>query len=282
MYSFAMPPLPVSASTPTSSSEHGPRGDQPTASWHVRAPWLAAIAFALVPVVFTAGASAAAQLSGVSEAGAALILAAGAAVSAILGLVVMRLSPPRVRDFGFRRPRRASAALWFIPAAATVLIILGTQGVRVDAPTVAAYGVLVAAVALNEETWFRGIVFAILRARSTRTAVVGSSVLFGVLHLANLAGGADVGSSILQVAFAALFGLVAAQLLVLTGSLWPAIAWHAAWNFVSFIGGDSTDNGSLIGLGAACVLMLGYAVFLGRRTSSRLDDAATTDAPALP
>ncbi|CAH0273384.1 hypothetical protein SRABI02_03738 [Plantibacter cousiniae] len=248
----------------------------------MRAPWVAAIAFALVPVVFTAGASAAAQLSGASEAGAALVLAAGAAVSAILGLVVMRLSPSRVRDYGYRRPRRARVALWFIPAAATVLIILGTQGIRVDAPTVAAYGVLVVAVALNEETWFRGIVFAILRARSTRTAAIGSSVLFGVLHLANLAGGADVGSSILQVAFAALFGLVAAQLLVLTGSLWPAIAWHAAWNFVSFIGGDSTDSRSLVGLGAACVVMLGYAVFLGRRRSSRPDGSATTDAPALP
>jgi membrane protease YdiL (CAAX protease family) len=282
MYSWGMPSLPDSASAPAPSPEQGPPGDHPAASWRLRVPWLAAIAFALIPVVFTAGASAAAQLSGASEAGAALGLAAGAAVSAILGLVVMRLSPPRVRDYGFRRPRRARAALWFVPAAATVLIILGTQGVRVDAPTVAAYGVLVVAVALNEETWFRGIVFAILRARSTRTALLGSSVLFGVLHLANLAGGADVGSSVLQVAFAALFGLVAAQLLVLTGSLWPAIVWHAAWNFVSFIGGDSTGSRSLVGLGAACVVMLGYAVLLGRRTSSRPDGAATTDAPALP
>lgn len=282
MYSLGMAPLPDSASAPVPSPEQAPPGHHPAASWRVRAPRLAAIAFALVPVVFTAGASAAAQLSGASEAGAALLLAAGAAVSAILGLVVMRLSPPRVRDYGYRRPRRARAALWFVPAAATVLIILGTQGVRVDAPTVAAYGVLVVTVALNEETWFRAIVFAILHARSTRTAVIGSSVLFGVLHLANLAGGADVGSSILQVAFAALFGLVAAQLLVLTGSLWPAIAWHAAWNFVSFIGGDSTDSRSLVGLGAACVVMLGYAVFLGRRMSLRPDGATTTDAPALP
>ncbi len=248
----------------------------------MRAPWFAAIALALVPVVFTAGASAAAQLSEATEIGGAFILAAGAAVSAILGFIVIRLSRPTLRDYGFGQPRRARAALWFVPAAATVLIILGAQGVRVDAPTLAAYAVLVVAVALNEETWFRGIVFAILRARSTRTAVVGSSVLFGVLHLANLAGGADLGSSVLQVAFAALFGLVAAQLLVLTGSLWPAIAWHAAWNFVTFIGGDATDTRSLVGLGAACLVMLGYAVFLGRRTPSRPSGTAATGSPALP
>ena len=271
-----MPALPSSISAPNTVSDH------PTASWHLRAPWFAAIALALVPVVFTAGASAAAQLSEATEIGGAFILAAGAAASAILGLIVMRFSPPRVSDYGFRLPRRARAALWFVPATATVLIILGTQGVRVDAPTLAAYAVLVVAVALNEETWFRGIVFAILRARSTRSAIVGSSVLFGTLHLANLAGGADIGSSVLQVAFAALFGLVAAQLLVLTGSLWPAIAWHAAWNFVTFIGGDATDTRSLIGLGAACLVMLGYAVFLGRRTPSRPSGTAATGSPALP
>lgn len=271
-----MPALSSPISAPNTVS------DQPTASWHLRAPWFAAIAFALVPVAFTAGASAAAQLSAATEIGGALLLAAGAAASALLGIIVMRFSPPRVSDYGFRQPRRARAALWFVPAAATVLIILGTQGVRVDAPTIAAYVVLVVAVALNEETWFRGIVFAILRARSTRTAIVGTSVLFGVLHLANLAGGADLGSSILQVAFAALFGLVAAQLLVLTGSLWPAIAWHAAWNFVTFIGGDATDTRSLIGLGAACLVMLGYAVFLGRQTPSRPSGTAATGSPALP
>ncbi|KQQ49450.1 CPBP family intramembrane glutamic endopeptidase [Plantibacter sp. Leaf314] len=277
-----MPPRSASPSAPTASTEEQQPGDHPTASWHLRAPWFAAIALALVPVVFTAGASAAAQLSEATEIGGAFILAAGAAASAILGLIVMRFSRPRVSDYGFRRPRRARAALWFVPAAATVLIILGTQGVRVDAPAIAAYAALVVAVALNEETWFRGIVFAILRARSSRTAIVGSSVLFGVLHLANLAGGADLGSSILQVAFAALFGLVAAQLLVLTGSLWPAIAWHAAWNFVTFIGGDATDTRSLIGLGAACLVMLGYAVFLGRRTPSRPGGTAATGSPALP
>jgi membrane protease YdiL (CAAX protease family) len=277
-----MPPRSISTSAPTASTEEQQPGDQPTASWHLRAPWFAAIAFALVPVVFTAGASAAAQLSGATEIGGTFLLAAGAAASALLGVIVMRLSRPPLRDYGFRRPRRARAALWFVPAAATVLIILGTQGVRVDAPAIAAYAVLVIAVALNEETWFRGIVFAILRARSSRTAIVGSSVLFGVLHLANLAGGADIGSAVLQVAFAALFGLVAAQLLVLTGSLWPAIAWHAAWNFVTFIGGDATDTRSLSGLGAACLVMLGYAVFLGRRTPSRPSGTAATGSPALP
>ncbi|XUK60871.1 CPBP family intramembrane metalloprotease [Plantibacter sp. RU18] len=218
----------------------------------------------LRPSVFTAGTSAAAQLSGATEAGGALILAGGAAASAALGLAVMRRSPATLSSYGLRQPARLRAALWLAPAALTVLIMLVSQGIHVGGPTLAAYGVLVVAVALNEETWFRGIVLAVLRARSVRSAVVGSSVLFGVLHLANLAGGEDAGAAILQVVFAALFGLVAAQLVVLTGSLWPVIVWHAAWNFVSFAGGNTTGPGATVGIGIAIAAMLAYALLLRR------------------
>lgn len=235
------------------------------ATWRVRAPWLVAIGFALIPVVFTAGASAAAQISGASEPVSALMLAVGAALSAIIGLIVMRLSPPALREYGFRPAQNARTALWFIPAAVSVVIILISQGVQVDPPTLLAYGVLVVAAAINEETWFRGIVFAVLRARSTSTAIIGSSILFGVLHLANVAGGEDLGAALLQVAFAALFGVVAAQLVARTGSLLPVIVWHAAWNFVSFIGGNATGVGAMVGLGVACLVMLAYSFALRRR-----------------
>lgn len=245
------------------------------AAWRVRAPWLVAVGFALVPVVFTGGASAAAQLSGAPEPVAALMLAAGAALSAIIGLIVMRVSPPSLREYGFRAARNARSALWFIPAAVTVAIILVSQGVQVDTPTLLAYGVLVVAVAINEETWFRGIVFAVLRARSTSAAIIGSSILFGVLHLANVAGGEDIGAALLQVAFAALFGVVAAQLIVRTGSLLPVILWHAAWNFVSFIGGNATGVGAMVGLGVACLVMLGYSLVLRRRPTGTVPAVAS-------
>lgn len=245
------------------------------ATWRVRAPWLVAIGFALVPVVFTGGASAAAQLSGAPEPVSALMLAAGAALSAIIGLIVMRLSSPTLREYGFRPARNARSALWFVPAAVAVAIILVSQGVQVDTPTLLAYGVLVVAVAINEETWFRGIVFAVLRARSTRAAIIGSSVLFGVLHLANVAGGEGIGAALLQVAFAALFGVVAAQLIVRTGSLLPVILWHAAWNFVSFIGGNASGVGAMVGLGVACLVMLGYSLVLRRRPTGAVPAVAS-------
>ena len=123
---------------------------------------------------------------------------------------------------------------------------------------------LAIAVGVNEEVWFRGIALAVLRPHGVRVAIAGTSVLFGILHLANLLAGESMAVAGLQLAFALLFGVVAAQLVVRTGSLWPAIAWHTAWDLLNFAGGNSTSPLALSGIGVCCVLLLVYALVLWR------------------
>lgn len=238
------------------------------AVWRVRHRWIAAVLCALVPVVFTAVGSAVGQVLELGDTEAVWVIAAAVAVSALLGLLVMAASRQRYSSYGYRRPVNVRRAWWFVPPLITMLLVLLTGGVAISGQMIAATAVLVIAVAINEETWFRGIVLALLRPAGIRTAIIGSSALFGVLHLANLAGGADLAGALLQVAFAVLFGVIAAELAVLTGSLWPAIGWHAAWDFVSYLGGDAATPLALVGVGIACVVMLVYAVILWRPSES--------------
>jgi len=235
-------------------------------------PWFAAIGLALVPVVFTALGSAAGQLLGLTDTPAALLIAAAAAVSTCVGLLIMATSGATLSRYGFRSPANTRAAWWFLPPVLTVLLVLVTGGVTVSPSLAGAYLFLCLAVALNEEVFFRGLVLALLRPRGTRTALFGSAVLFGILHLANLAGGQATGATLLQLAFAALFGFVAAELVIVSGSLWPVLLWHFAWDFTSFLGGNSASPVALAGVGIACVIMLVYAVRLwphAARTQTR-------------
>lgn len=244
-------------------------GDPDPAIWRVGLRWLVAIGFALVPVVFTAATSAAAQIAHAGDSETALIVACGAAASAVVGLVVMRLSPPSLRQFGFRAPR-ATAAVWrFAPLPVTIVLVIATAGVRVGWQSALAFLVLSVAVAFNEEIWFRGIILAVLRGGGVRVAIIGSSVVFGVLHLANLAGGEDPASATLQLVFAVVFGVVAAELVVSTGSLWPAITWHLLWDFANYLGGNAASAMALAGVGIACAVMVAFAVFLWRRAAPR-------------
>jgi membrane protease YdiL (CAAX protease family) len=241
------------------------------AAWRLRFPKTAAVGLALVPVVFTGAASALAQVMHAGEVASALIIAIGAGISAVLGVVVMRISPSTVRQYGLTSPRRARAALLFVPLVLTVAMATATQGIAVPSAAILAYAVLAAVVAVNEEVWFRGIVLAVLRSTGVRSAIIGSSIIFGALHLANLAGGQDPAATALQLVFAVLFGVVAAEITVLTGSLWPAILWHAAWDFVNDLSGNAATTTALIGIGAVCAIMLAYAVVLWRPALEQRD-----------
>ncbi|WP_433507559.1 lysostaphin resistance A-like protein [Pseudonocardia halophobica] len=75
------------------------------------------------------------------------------------------------------------------------------------------------AVPLAEEMLYRGVVYSSLRRYGPVVAALGSSVVFGLLHLSPV---------VIIVAF--LLGLVNAVLVERTGSLWPAVASHVVFN----------------------------------------------------
>nr|WP_244954142.1 CPBP family intramembrane glutamic endopeptidase [Spelaeicoccus albus] len=178
----------------------------------------------------------------------------------------MRSSGRSKKSFGYRRPVNLRAAWWLVPPVITIGLVLATAAPSATGSIIGAYLVLSVAVAVNEETWFRGNALAVLRPVGIRAAIVVSSVLFGVMHLANLAGGADLSSSLLQMVFALIFGVVAAELVVVTSSLWPAILWHAAWDFVNYLGGNETVPLALVGVELSCAVMIAYAMRLWRWT----------------
>lgn len=103
-----------------------------------------------------------------------------------------------------------------------------------------------ASVAVNEELLFRGVVFRILEERvGTWLALVGSSLLFGLIHLVN--GGATLEGTL---AIALQGGLLMASAYIATRSLWVPIALHFAWDFLesgifSVADSGTTSNGLL-------------------------------------
>ena len=81
-----------------------------------------------------------------------------------------------------------------------------------------------------EETAFRGILLTRLLPRGLWAAVLLSSALFGLLHIANLFLGSPWQTVLLQVTFAAMAGTGYAAMRLRTGSLWPPIMLHALFD----------------------------------------------------
>jgi len=53
--------------------------------------------------------------------------------------------------------------------------------------------------------------------------------------------------------------------LIVLLTLWVGIAWHIAYDFTSYLGGDALDSASLAGLALECAVLGWYAVVLWRR-----------------
>lgn len=98
--------------------------------------------------------------------------------------------------------------------------------------TILAVAILIMASAL-EELFFRGTMFEALRERFGAFAAVGiTSVLFGLAHVFNN------GATPIAIVNVVLAGFLFGVLTVYSGSLWPAMIFHATWNVLvrSFFG----------------------------------------------
>ena len=132
-----------------------------------------------------------------------------------------------------------------------------------------------ALVGLSEEWMFRGVIFQAWRTRVAMwPAIIITCIMFGSVHVFNVFVTGELGASVLQATTAALSGLVFVALLIRTGSIWVPIAYHALWDFCTFVmsAGAANDAVTVEQGGLATLLPLAlvlpnflYALYLLRK-----------------
>lgn len=128
-----------------------------------------------------------------------------------------------------------------------------------------------------EEILFRGYLLRLLLKRSTRLAILISSLTFALGHIVNLANGADLVPTLLQLVYALAIGVMLSVFVVKTGHLLPCCLFHGVFNALAAF---SNEAGQTVGYQiAVCVvislLSVGYAAYLWRR---KLSDATAETA----
>lgn len=138
---------------------------------------------------------------------------------------------------------------------------------KMSAATILLLIVFMAAVGGFEELVYRGFVLKYLSSKSGKAAVFISAALFGTGHIVNLLGGADFGTTIVQIIFAFLFGVVCAEIVLLTKSITFVICWHGIHNIISRLNDHSpiSMNMQLLMVGAQCVILAVLAYSLWKK-----------------
>ncbi len=89
------------------------------------------------------------------------------------------------------------------------------------------------AVGILEELIFRGFLFKALLPKGKNTAILISSITFGIGHIINLLSGAELLPTLLQICYAAAAGFLFTVIFYKTGSLYPCIITHCLVNALS-------------------------------------------------
>ena len=127
-----------------------------------------------------------------------------------------------------------------------------------------------------EEVIFRGLLFNAMRKSSLKSAVIVSSVTFGIGHIINLfnGSGAELIPNLLQVVYATAAGFMFVMIYLKSDSLIACIAAHGLFNALSVFANDAslTNTDRILSAVMLTVITGGYAAFLARTTTNLKGD----------
>ena len=119
-----------------------------------------------------------------------------------------------------------------------------------------------------EEVIFRGLLFKAIAKDNIKSAVIISSVTFGIGHIINLFNGSgmDIVNNLCQIVFAIAVGFLLVTIFYRGGSLLPCIIVHSAINTLRTFANDTnlTTEMHLLHLAVLIVIAVAYTLILTR------------------
>lgn len=169
--------------------------------------------------------------------------------------------------------------LYFIP-----MIIFSLSnlifGIHINDPwqQILLISVAMLGVGFIEELLFRGFLMKALMNKNEKAAILLSGSFFGILHLINLFGGADTISTILQVIYAASFGLMCSMFFYKTNNIIPCMICHILTNITdTFLPSDLSLEYQYIGCIAMIIPSVFYTWYLYKTKKPLTKDMTNSD-----
>ena len=127
-----------------------------------------------------------------------------------------------------------------------------------------------------EEVIFRGLLFRAMEKDDPKSAIIVSSLTFGIGHIVNLFNGSgkDLPLTILQIIFAVLVGFVLVLIFFHGKSLIPCIVFHSANNALKVFSAEGNLNPQaelVLNLVLIVVVLGGYSLHLVKTFSQKAD-----------
>ena len=128
-------------------------------------------------------------------------------------------------------------------------------------------------VGFSEEILFRSFLIKAIMNKNTKAAILLPSIFFGIIHITNLFGGADIVMTILQIIYASAFGLMCSMFFYKTNNIIPCMICHSITNITDiFLPKNLSIEYQYIGCIAFIIPSIFYAWYLYKTKKSLIQE----------
>ncbi len=158
-----------------------------------------------------------------------------------IGLITLIILLKRTSYYGLTKAINKKECLYFIPLILIVSVNLwGGININNSKTEILFHILTMINIGFIEEIIFRGFLFKMMEKDNLKSAIIVSSVTFGIGHIVNLLNGADIIPTLLQICSAISIGYLFVVIFHHSKSLIPCIITHSLINALSIFNSDST------------------------------------------
>lgn len=183
-------------------------------------------------------------------------------------LITLIVLLKKVKYYGLRKVTDSKKYLNFIP-----LLLIGTvnlwNGISINnsKSEIICHILTMINVGFIEEIIFRGFLFKMMSKSNVKSAIIVSSITFGIGHIVNLLNGADLIPTLMQICYAISLGYLFVIIFYKSKSLIPCIITHVLINSLSIF--NTINKTSYVQVILLIIITLLYAFYINKNSDSK-------------
>ncbi len=182
-----------------------------------------------------------------------------------VSLIILIRILKRTSYYGLTKVTNLKKYLYFIPLLLIVSVNLW-NGININnsKSEIIFHILTMINIGFIEEIIFRGFLFKMMAKDNIKTAIIVSSVTFGIGHIINLLNGAELVPTLMQICYAISIGYVFVIIFYKSKSLIPCIITHSAVNSLSIF---NVENGISLYVSSVFLIIvpLIYAIYINKK-----------------
>ena len=181
-----------------------------------------------------------------------------------IALIILIKILKRTSYYGLTKVTKLKEYLYFIPLLLIVSVNLW-NGININnsISEIIFYILTMINVGFIEEIIFRGFLFKMMAKDNVKSAIIVSSVTFGIGHIINLLNGADLIPTLMQICYAISIGYLFVIIFYKSKSLIPCIITHAVFNACSIFNIENTVSTYIAPI-VLIMVPIAYGIYIER------------------